>query len=119
MNSPAMRRLFEEMDAQCRQKMIAEGVPLGDVHIERYAEMRYVGQSFELRVPFAGDGRESLDALLAEFHATHDRVYGHHSPDTSAEILALRAVHLYQLPAPPADPPPPAGAPAKPDGSRR
>ena len=81
--------------------------------------MRYVGQSFELRVPFATEGGESLGPLLAEFHATHDRVYGHHSPDTSVEILALRVVHLYQLPAPPADPPPPAGAPAKPDRTRR
>ena len=64
-----------------------------------------MGQSFELRVPFAPEGGESLGPLLAEFHATHDRVYGHHSPDTSVEILALRAVHLYQLPTPPPDPP--------------
>jgi N-methylhydantoinase A/oxoprolinase/acetone carboxylase beta subunit len=115
----AMRRLFEEMDAQCRRKMQAEGVPLADVRIERYAEMRYVGQSFELRVLFPTEGKDALAALLAEFHLTHDRVYGHHSPDTNVEILALRAVHLYQLPAPPADPPPPAGAPAKPAGARR
>ena len=111
-----------EIDDYCRGRMREESVPLDRVTVQRYAEMRYVGQSYELQVPMAVEGidRDSLTRLLGDFHALHDRIYGHQSPDNAVEIMGVRGVHLYQLPAPPTDRPTRASAaPAEPIAQRR
>jgi len=97
--------LFEEADAYCAERMRADGVPRPEITVHRYAEMRYLGQSYELNVPLPeepmGDG--TLPELLRRFHEVHDRYYGHHSPESEAEFVGLRVVHLYRLPAPPVE----------------
>jgi N-methylhydantoinase A len=50
------------------------------------ADLRYVGQSFELLVPF-----EDPAELAAAFHAEHERRYGHADPDRPVELVTLRA----------------------------
>jgi N-methylhydantoinase A len=50
------------------------------------ADLRYVGQSFELLVPF-----DDPDALAGAFHAEHERRYGHADPDRAVELVTLRA----------------------------
>ena len=113
--------IFAEIDDYCRGRMREEGVPLDRVAVQHHAEMRYVGQSYELQVPLTGGGidRDSLTRLLGDFHALHDRMYGHHSSDSPVEIMGVRGAHLYQLPAPPTDRPTRAGAAAADPMARR
>lgn len=60
------------------------------------AEMRYVGQAYELSVPFDPSG-----AVLAErFHAAHKAAYGHALPDRACEVVTLRARGYGMLDAP-------------------
>ncbi len=47
--------------------------------IERFADLRYAGQSYELTIPQGGD-----------FHAEHQRVYGYSDPKRPTEIVTLR-----------------------------
>lgn len=103
-------RLYTEIDQQCTHGMADDGVDSG-VSVQRTAEMRYVGQSYELQVPLpAGPvSQESLGALLEGFHAIHRRIYGHASPRSPVEIISLRGVHRYQLPEPPPLEPPSMG----------
>ena len=53
--------------------------------------MRYVGQSFELSIPF-GEGavEEALDRMLEDFHAEHERAYGFAAPGEPVEFVTLR-----------------------------
>ncbi len=60
---------------------------LDDARLERFADLRYAGQSFELTVPGATAGE-----LEAAFHAAHQRRYGHRIDDEPVEIVALRVV---------------------------
>jgi N-methylhydantoinase A len=57
------------------------------VRLERSADLRYAGQSFEINVP-----AESLDPgdLAAGFHARHERRYGHAHPGEPLELVTLR-----------------------------
>ena len=61
------------------------------------ADLRYVGQSFELLVPFdqrsggEREARDRCDSLEAAFHAEHERRYGHADPDHPIELVTLRA----------------------------
>ena len=58
----------------------------------RFADMRYAGQSSELRVRVAsGDLTErSMEELRADFDAEHERTYGHRGDDQQVEIVNLR-----------------------------
>ena len=58
-----------------------------DAHIERAADCRYVGQSFELTIPV----EEPLDpaALENRFHAAHETAYGYRM-DERVELVTLR-----------------------------
>ena len=62
--------------------------------------MRYVGQGFELPVAAAGwalwsDGL--ADASNEDFHAEHERTYGHRT-DNPIEIVNLRVVAACRMP---------------------
>jgi N-methylhydantoinase A len=50
------------------------------------ADLRYVGQSFELLIPFEDPGE-----LAGAFHAEHERRYGHADPDRPVQLVTLRA----------------------------
>ena len=54
---------------------------------QRFADLRYAGQSFELTVPF----QESTPAVMREaFEREHERTYGHKAPDDPVELVNLR-----------------------------
>ncbi|MEQ8767812.1 MAG: hydantoinase/oxoprolinase family protein [Planctomycetota bacterium] len=54
-----------------------------NIAFERTAELRYVGQSFEIAVPWS-------ERLLEDFHAEHQRLYSHHHPGRPVEVVTLR-----------------------------
>ena len=60
--------------------------------IERTADLRYRGQSYELNVPWP--------AAATAFHREHARVYGYSTPDREVEIVTLRLRARQRLPKP-------------------
>lgn len=88
------------LEDDARAAMTTEGVDHGDVTIERLADVRYVGQSFELTVP--------ADGWTDAFHRTHAERYGFDRRDAGLELVTLR-VHATG-PAPPLPPAPAARA---------
>jgi N-methylhydantoinase A len=71
-----------------------------DLRIERYADLRYAGQSFELRVPFT-------NTLIADFHRAHDKAYGYSDDKAAVEIVTsrVRAIAAVDAPKLPSFPP--------------
>jgi N-methylhydantoinase A len=63
--------------------------------LERSADVRYTGQSFELTVPAADHA-----AVASAFHAAHERRYGYHLTDTPVELVALRLAARSPVPKP-------------------
>src|SRR5207302_3937631 len=64
--------------------------PLGDageLPEEGEADLRYRGQSFELRVPLQPD-------LAAAFHRAHGERYGYADPEREIELVAVRTAHV-------------------------
>jgi N-methylhydantoinase A len=72
-----------------------EGYDEASIRSARTADLRYVGQSFELGIPLetplpsAAVLRERLGAAFA---AEHERRYGHRAPDDPIEVVNLRIV---------------------------
>ncbi|MEM8687964.1 MAG: hydantoinase/oxoprolinase family protein [Pseudomonadota bacterium] len=57
------------------------------------ADMRYVGQNYELTIDMPHDFRwlpDELDSIKQLFHAEHERAYGHADPSMPIELVSLR-----------------------------
>jgi len=79
--------LFRELEHAARQAMPAAA-------LERFADIRYAGQSYELTVPW-----DSRDAAAA-FHREHQRAYGYSNPGRPTEIVTLRLRARLAVPKP-------------------
>lgn len=61
------------------------------VEHERYVEIRYEGQSYELRVPIADRIDEAtMRAVTERFHERHETRYGHAAPSEPLELVTVR-----------------------------
>jgi N-methylhydantoinase A len=101
----AVNRCLAELDAMGRERMREEGVPAGGVRVEYSADMRYVGQAYELEVPISAPVVGArMGEVLAAFHAVHERVYGYARTRQPVEFVNFRAVHTYPLPRPAVEP---------------
>ena len=96
-----LHRLFTELDALGQDKMQRDRVPPDMVQVSYYADVRYVGQSYDLEVPLALPlGATSVSQVVADFHATHQQVYGHSRLSHAVEFVNVRIVHRAPLPRP-------------------
>jgi len=101
----AVNALLATLDRTGSGRMREEGVPPTEVRVVYSADMRYVGQAYELEVPIEAPLQsEALPAAQAAFHAVHERVYGYHRAAQPIEFINFRAVHTYPLPRPPVRP---------------
>ncbi|MFT5447928.1 MAG: N-methylhydantoinase A [Gammaproteobacteria bacterium] len=81
--------IVAELGAQARQAFADLDVALEDVDMTFTADARYVGQGFELRVPFGA--RDVTPQQLADrFHQVHEERYGHGFPNQTMELTAIR-----------------------------
>ena len=83
---------FETMKVEGRERLASEGYGPDRRRFERAVDLRYHGQSFDLRVSMP-EGRldaESLRAAADRFHERHERRYGHASPNEPVELVTVR-----------------------------
>jgi N-methylhydantoinase A len=71
---------FRALEAEARAAFRAEGLRPA---LTRWADVRYHGQGFELRVPWGRDAAQS-------FHTLHARAYGYADAKRAVEIVTLR-----------------------------
>ncbi|MBN9057345.1 MAG: hydantoinase/oxoprolinase family protein, partial [Rhizobiales bacterium] len=73
----------------------------GPATLNLSADMRYVGQSFEIEVPLLAKwlSETDLEAIEQAFHAMHARLYDFHDPDGEIEIVNLRLAAIGEGPA--------------------
>ena len=74
---------FRDLEERGRQAMRDEGVAPQDVQISRFLDMCYVGQSFELVVPY-------MPNFIDEFHRRHDRRYGYEDSTRPTQVVNVR-----------------------------
>jgi N-methylhydantoinase A len=79
-----MGQVFEELEAQAKEEMAAEGNDPVALSVRQWVDARYQGQSFELRVPREG--------WQKAFHEAHEDRYGYARRETAVEAVTLRVV---------------------------
>jgi N-methylhydantoinase A len=88
---PGLRAAFAAMVQDGRSWLAAQG-HAGAAELRLSADMRYVGQSYEIEVPLQPAWLETgaSEAIAREFHRTHARIYDFDDPDGRVEIVNLR-----------------------------
>lgn len=98
----AVNGIYASMEENALDLMKREKVGEGKVTFVRSADMRYVGQAYELSVPFPqGVVTERIRDLLAqEFHRIHEVAYGYFIENETIEIINLRLTAMGEVPKP-------------------
>jgi N-methylhydantoinase A len=94
-NLPHLHEGAASLRAEGEALLTADGVAPARRSFGLAADMRYVGQAFELVVPWPdGDG---LDDVCARFHTLHRQRFSYADPDAPVEIVTLRLSAIGQL----------------------
>jgi N-methylhydantoinase A len=88
--SPRFRNLLNDLshrfggiERNALVELRQEHFKLERVHIQRRLALRYVGQAYELSVPFT-------PGFAGVFHAEHERTYGYSQPKRPLELVNLQ-----------------------------
>ncbi len=91
---------FQQMRGEGQMALSREGVADEDTRFVKQADMRYVGQSYELTVLLHENDldADALDEILAQFHQEHERSYGFNAEGEPVEFVALRLSAIGVIP---------------------
>ncbi len=78
--------VFTELEQQGRHELAEEGIPSTRIVIERYLDLRYSGQSYELVIPFEGNIAKAVE----NFHMTHEQRFGYNDPNELVHVVNVR-----------------------------
>jgi N-methylhydantoinase A len=87
-----LEAIFKDLMKKAWETLKKEGVGEKDITLLRYVDVRYVGQSFEIRIKFEAEkGTEAdLEQVVRTFHGEHERRYGHKDYEAPVELVNLR-----------------------------
>ncbi len=76
---------FSDLVARGLEALAREGLARDAIRVERSADVRYLGQSHTLNIPWRG-----LESTRDAFHELHEQRYGHRLPG-AVELVNIRA----------------------------
>jgi N-methylhydantoinase A len=92
-NEAELGRRLATLRAELDAALESDGVKPGDRYFRFHSDMRALGQFHQLQIPLP-DGQSAgwfdKAALAREFHAMHERAYGHADPNEPVEFVNLR-----------------------------
>ncbi|GMR10506.1 MAG: hydantoinase/oxoprolinase family protein [Anaerolineae bacterium] len=78
-----LKARLAHLEQEGQKDIEAQGIPSERVELVSELDLRYAGQSYELRVPFDPE-------FASSFHERHRAAYGYTDPDRPVEIVNLR-----------------------------
>jgi N-methylhydantoinase A/oxoprolinase/acetone carboxylase beta subunit len=100
LDAVALQRQYEALEAAVREHLSAAGSELDRVELERWADCRYLGQGYELRVG-APTGRVDdgwSGAVREAFESRHEREYFGRFSDLGVQLVTIRVTGIGRLP---------------------
>ena len=101
-NLETLGELYREMETLGEEALLQDGIPTEKREFQRTADLRYVGQAYEVNVPVP-DGPlvgPVISAVLGRFHGEHQRLFAHSAPGDPVEFVNLRLVATGRVDAP-------------------
>ena len=103
-NVGLMNELYDKLESDALALLAADGVSEADVVVTRTAQMRYVGQSYEVETPVPEGvlDENDLSELSQRFHQCHKQEFGVSSDDFEPSIVVLGLAAVGKTKRPPA-----------------
>jgi N-methylhydantoinase A len=89
-----LEQRYRTLEEEGRTLLSREGIALAAVRLKRTAQMRYVGQSYEVLTPIPDHIGSALDEVRANFHKAHLREYGVASEEFEPAFVSLGVTAL-------------------------
>ena len=101
-NLETLGELYREMETLGEEALLQDGIPTEKREFQRTADLRYVGQAYEVNVsvpdgPLVGP---IISGVLGRFHGEHQRLFAHSAPGDPVEFVNLRLVATGRVDAP-------------------
>jgi len=98
-----LNRIYAELEEKARERLRADGIGASDTTITRTAQMRYVGQTYEVDTDIPGGtiAKSQIGAIAETFHKAHRLEYGVSSDDFPIAFVALGVTAVGALKEPP------------------
>jgi N-methylhydantoinase A len=93
-NPEELEQRYRALEEEGRALLSREGIALAAVRLKRTAQMRYVGQSYEVLTPIPDRVGATLDEVRANFHKSHLREYGVASEEFEPAFVSLGVTAL-------------------------
>jgi N-methylhydantoinase A len=93
-DSEQLEQRYRALEEEGRALLSREGIALAAVRLRRTAQMRYVGQSYEVLTPIPDHIGSALDEIRANFHKAHLREYGVASEEFEPAFVSLGVTAL-------------------------
>ena len=96
-----LRSILDELGAQGREKLSAQGVADEAAEIQYSADMRYLDQIYEVTVPLPDPtlaDSEFLEELTSNFHRRYEELYSYNQQDQEVRLVTLRVAAVGKLP---------------------
>ena len=96
LNRMRMDEEFLGMEGLARRELEAEGLPVEQMAVRRFVDVRYLGQSFELTIDYPGGARTDnrradLQRRISDsFYRAHLRRFGYADRNQPVEVVNLR-----------------------------
>jgi len=89
-----LEQRYRALEEEGRALLSREGIALAALKLKRTAQMRYVGQSYEVLTPIPDRIGAALDEVRANFHKAHLREYGVASEEFEPAFVSLGVTAL-------------------------
>jgi N-methylhydantoinase A/oxoprolinase/acetone carboxylase beta subunit len=84
-----LEKHFNELEKKSLTEMQKEGFREADIKTFRFLDLRYLGQSYEITIPYRSTSEDDL-AFLSDFHKAHQKIYSYHHPQRTIEVVNMR-----------------------------
>jgi N-methylhydantoinase A len=95
-----MNSIFGQLRERGTKSLNDDGIKVNAQQFGRYVDMRYVGQSWKLRIPITDRDLQRIDlrGVKRSFDVQHNRAYGYSCPDEPAEVVNVGVLAIGDLP---------------------
>jgi len=84
--------IFDSLKTEAITEFRQHSIPMDDMSLNFSADLRYIGQQYELNVPISLEKlkEQGTDLIVKDFNEIHKRKYGHNAPEEKVEIVNFR-----------------------------
>ena len=91
---PVLNEFFDELSQIGVEMCIEDGFKESEVEIIKNVDIRLIGQSYEITVPY----HDEIQKISEAFDIAHKQAYGYSSPDSPREVVNIRVSAVVYLP---------------------